>query len=351
MRSQAERLADGSRVGVLSCFILVAAIMGCERVPPPGSGTIPSEGDLVVLIGPARPNPRWVGIAGGARLFMQDYPQLRLKSAAPSDNSALTLSRIIDAALNDNPRAICLFVRDPVVARPAIDKILAQTTIVVTMGVDTKVPGVFGHVHLDMPAGAELLAEHLSEIAAGKRSYVLLHYYGTTPTGTRCYERFMRRMRAQPGLTLLEERNAGEAEQPPAELVRAMFARFRHAGLAVTLDPGPWLSASPAELLGGEARFATLGAPRALWPYLRSGEAAALVGSLDGEIGSLAVELALAGITERFTPGQVRIVDSELVTPENLDGFARRYAAAAGFELSELMPRRVPKPSGSKANP
>lgn len=347
MRSRTERLAAGGKVGALSYFVLVAAIMGCERSSPiPESGTIPSEGDLIVLIGPARPNPRWVGIAGGARLFMESYPQLRLKAAAPSDNSAQTLSRIIDAVLTDNPSAICLFVRDPVVARPTINRILAQATILVTMGVDSDVPGVFGHVHVNTPGGAELLAEHLTEIAGGKRSYVLLHRHGTTPTGTRCYERFMRRMRARPGLTLLEERNAGRAEQPPTELVRAMFARFRHAGLAVTLDPGPWLSAPPAELLGSEARFATLGATPALWPYLRSGQAAALVGSLDGEIGSLAVELALAGITERFEPGQVRIVDSELVTPETLDDFARRYAAAAGFELGELLP-----PPATQARP
>ena len=187
-----------------------------------------------------------------------------------------------------------------------------------------------------------MLGERLEEIARGRRSYLLLHRQGATDTDTRCYERFMRQARPRRGMTLLEERNAAESVQSPAELIRAMFVRFRHAGLAVTLDPAVWLSTPPAELLGGNARFATMGAAPTLWQYLRSGEAAALVGPLDGEIGSLAVEIAILGITESDRPGQVRIAQLELVNPDTLDDFANRYAEAAGLDLKELSPPSAP---------
>lgn len=331
-------LSGGLAVGALAYFITAAVFMGCERTPATrGSDKPPSHTDLIVLVGPPRSSPQWAGIAGGARRFVEKYPSLRLETTAPSDNTRAALRRAVREALSRKPRVICLYVADPRVARPAAEEIISDGTILVTMGSDSGARDVFGHVHVDLAGGAELLGAHLPQIAAGKRSYLLLHRHGTTPTDTHCYDRFMRKARSQYGITLLEERNAGDAERPPAELLRAMFARFRHAGLAVTLDYDPWLSTPPAELLGSNARFAALGAVPALWQYLRTGEAAALVGPLDGEIGSLAVGTALAAITESRKPGVVRFALSELVTRETLDDFASRYAEAAGLDLNELL--------------
>ncbi len=331
---------------ILSHFIILAAVTGCEQVSStPLSGKLPLEGDLIVLVTPAESNPQWAGIAGGARRFLERYPALRLETFTPPDNRGESLLRVVNDALAKKPKAVCLYVHESATARAAAEAVVNSATILVTLGVDLDVAGVFGHVREDLAGAAELLGKHLTEIAGDKRSYILLHRNGVCDQDTRCYERFMSKACAHIGISLLEERNAGKGEQPPTKLVRAMFARFRHAGLVVTLEPSVWLTTSPAKLLGRNARFATVGAAPSLWGYLRSGEAAALAGSVDGELGALAAELALGAMTDNQKAGVIRMVPSELVTPETLDDFAKRYAEAAGLELRELLPPPASQPA------
>jgi ABC-type sugar transport system substrate-binding protein len=339
MRSWMARGSCGDNARICAYFIMTAGVIGCDRQPAvPAGDKPPPPGQLIVLIGPGPAGPEWPAIAGGARRFIEEQcPSLRLETATPATGTAAALLRAVDESLSKDPRAICLYVTDPAAARPAVSKIIASGAILVTMGVACDVAGVFGHVQVDPTGAAELLGERLPEIAGGKRSYVLLHRRGATPVDTHCYERFMRKARSSYSITLLEEQNAAEAEQPATELLQAMFTRFRYAGLAVTLDPTPWLATPPAALPGDNARFATLGAAPALWPYLRSGAAAALVGPVDGEIGSRAAELALVGIADSGEAGLVRAVRNELVTPETLGDFARRYAEAAGLDVNELL--------------
>jgi hypothetical protein len=222
------------------------------------------------------------------------------------------------------------------------------------MGAESGAAGVFAHVDVGLARSAELLGENLTAIATDKRSYLLLHGRGANPTATNCYHRFMLTARKQYGMKLLYEESTVDAERTPSELVHELSGRFQHAGLMVTLDPTPWLTSPPADLLGAEARFATLSAVPALWPALRAGRAAALAGPLDGEIGALAIEAALAGITESRKPGTVHFATCELVTAESLDNFATRYAGAAGLDLDELLaptPARAPQAAKPTADP
>lgn len=328
----------GGIMPTVSYLLMLTALIGCERTPATsGAGTPLRQGELIVLVGPPASNPQRAGIEGGARLLANRYRSLRLETVTPINSTPAALARVVGSVLSKNPDAICLYVSDATTAQPAAEEILRSGTILVTIGYES-IDGTFGHVQVDLTGGAELMGKRLTEIAGGKRSYLLVHRSGANPTATHCYERFMREARQRYGMKLLQEQNAAEAEQPPEELLRAMFARFRHAGLAVTLDPFPWLFTAPGELLGREAKFTTLCAAPALWPALRSGEAAALVGPLDGRIGALAAEMALIAITETSEAGLVRLVECELVTPETLDDFAKRYAKAAGLELDGLLP-------------
>jgi len=338
------------RAVVLAYLLAITAVIGCERLAPTSErGRMLREGDLVVLIGPSQSSPQWAAIGGGARRLVEQYPPLALELMAPTDSSHTALARIVDEALSKKPKAICLYVRDPETARSAARQITKAGVHLITMGADSGISGAFGQVHVDYARGAELLGKHLTEIAGGKRSYFLLHTHGASPIDTHCYERFMQHARGRVDMTLLKECNAAEAKRPTGELIAEMFARFPNAGLMVTLDPGPWLSTPPAQLLGSNARFATLGAAPVLWQYLQSGEATALVGPLDGEIGRLAAEMALMAITESEPAGLVRIARHELVTRDTLDDFANRYAEAAGLDLKELV--RQPALSEPSAPP
>ncbi len=327
-------------------------VTGCERVPPsPTSGRLPREGDLIVLLGPPASNPQWPAIAGGAKRVIERYPLLRLEIMTPADNRADALLRTATEALAKKPRAVCMYVSDPHAASAAAESIVRSAAILVTLGVGLDVTGVFGHVREDLTGAADLLGKNLEQIAAGKQSYLLLHRAGVNPPQTHCYERFLAKARSHSRISLLEERNAADTQQPPVELLRAMFARFPNAGLVVTLEPTVWLSTAPAQILGQNAHFATVGAAPALWGHLRSGTATALAGVLDGELGSLAAELALAAITEGRRPGAVRTAPAELVTRATLDDFAKRYAEAAGLDLQELLAAPATRPVAPAAGP
>jgi len=322
----------------LSYLTALIAVTGCKQSPADRLGPdVPAEGDLIALIGPDRSDPRGPAIAGGARRFIASYPTLRLDTFLPADNTHGTLMRIVDKTLAAEPRVVCLYVTNPALGCSVARKILKHNVAVVTIGLTVDIDQVFGHVHTDEAGAAELLGEHLMQIAAARRSYLFVHRRSASAHDEKCYARFMAKARFHHALTLLEERDAAAFQQPAGAIIRALFARFRHAGLAVTLDPTPWLETPPAQLLGREASFATCGAAPALWPYLKSGQAAALAGPIDGEIGALAAEIALIAMTDERQAGLVRGVQSELVTRASLDHFSRRYAEAAGTALDELV--------------
>lgn len=340
-----DRAAD--RAAALLAYSLVLAVLtGCERASPtPTSGSLPREGDLIVLLGPPTASPQGPAIAGGARRVIERYPLLRLETMTPADNHADTLLRTASQALAKQPRAVCMYVSAPQAASAAAEAVVRQAVILVTLGVQVDVTGVFGHVREDLTGAAGLLGNNLDRIIAGRQSYLLLHRAGADATQTHCYERFLTAARSYGTISLLDEQNAADEQQQPVELIRAMFARFPNAGLVVTLEPGAWLSTDPAEVLARGARFATVGAAPPLWGHLRSGRATALAGVLDGELGSLAADLAVAAITDSHAAGKVRIASAELVTRETLDDFAKRYAETAGLDVQELLAAPPAAPS------
>jgi hypothetical protein len=305
---------------------------------------MPQAGDLIVLVGPPAEDPQQPGIVGGARRFMTHYPTLRLEVMTPADNRSESILRTVQNALAENPRALCLYVSNARAAAAAAESVLGTATILVTLGIELEIDGVFGHVDEDLPGAAELLGKHLNKVVADRRSYMLLHRNGASPTETRCYERFLSYARGHRAIALLDQRNAAEAARPPGELVRAMFRRFPNAGLLVTLEPSIWCAPDLSRVLGPKSRFATMCAAPVLWKHLRSGKATALVGVLDGEVGYLAIETALAAMTESREAGTVRSARAELVTPETLDDFARRYVKAAGLDMQELLSAKTGRP-------
>jgi hypothetical protein len=179
-------------VAILSYSLVMAALMGCEQTPPtPGTGRLPGVGDLIVLIGPPQSSPQSAGIAGGARRPLERYPALELQTVAPADDRSETLMRVVDEVLAKDPKVVCLYVSSRATAETAARTVLADNAMLVTLGVDLRMPGVFGHVDEDLPAAAGLLGKHLDTIIADKHSYVLVHHAGRSPKDTQCYDRLV----------------------------------------------------------------------------------------------------------------------------------------------------------------
>jgi ABC-type sugar transport system substrate-binding protein len=292
--------------------------MGCERSDGPPSGDARAlRGALVAVIGPAEGHPQWPGIRGGAERFAAGNPSLRLLCTAPREEWGETLATAVERVLSDRPAIVCLWITDPEAAAPSVARIANQQVVLVTMNARATAGYPAAHVDLDWSSAAFA--------AAASRQY---------------------------DLTLLEARR-GTGD--PRAAVEELLGRFSHAGLVITLNPDVWLTARAGwdgELRARkrQIRFARLSAAPVLWARLGTpaapGDAAALVGPLDGQIGYAAVELAarlLLG-TQRAT--LERVISCELVTPETLADFAQRYAAAAnGLDVSKWLPRTTTAPA------
>lgn len=333
----------GGPFRILAIYLLLAAwVTGCrDEAGASAARKFRGGGSLVIVIGPSQTHPQWPGIRGGAEKAASEIPYARFDFIAPPTGTERDLTRLVVASIAREPFAICLYVVDDATARPAAKKIVDQGILLVTMGAELSELQVYAAVRINYPAAAEKLGRILLKAADGKRSYLLLHESGRDPVATDCYNRFRAQAANQYSLSLLEQRNAADSPLAPAALIREMTTTFRHAGLMVTLDPAPWFTHRPRDLLGANTRFATLAATPNLWPSLQNGTAAALVGPLDGVVGSTAIDMitdALTGADARSAP---RLIECEVVLPEDLAAFARRYADAAGLELSTLLPRKA----------
>jgi hypothetical protein len=354
------------------------AFIGCGTDPDhtvPGR-TLPAD-TLIALIGPSVADANSAGICGGAQRYAATYPNVRCLTVTPPDAELGSLAAAVDEALASKPLAICLYVKNAPVdgevdggqkasgerkaasdenaegkQSPSLDEVIERirrrSIVLVTIGPRLKDAAIYGQVEVALPEAAETLAKNLKSLLPPafnsfgyerrERSYALFHANGRDRCASDTYTRFVANLGNRTELALLEETNTWLSERTPQQLISDTIGRFPSVELIVTLDPEPWLLLRPRFRLPAGNHFATLGAAPRLWPRLQSGEAVALVGPLDGEIGYAAMELAAQGLMTIPDAPTRRVIHCELVTKANLDDFARRYAAAANLELRDLLP-------------
>lgn len=316
----------------MQLVIWYALIVGCGRPPSAPAGQGLPTGGRVVFIGPAQTDPSSDGVLGGAAQAARGVDALQFDFIAPSGPGIPPLLEQLDRALAAQPAAICLFVASEPHARALCDHLQRFDGLLVTVGARPAQVEPFAHVAADWCQGAELLAEavNASLEKLARRSYVLLHADGRSELETNIARRFRSAMARFTRVTLLDQAALGASIPPrsPPEQIADLLAHFRHAGLVVTLDPQPW-TAPGLFRLAEPHHFATLGASPALWPRLRSGEAVALVGPRDGDLGRIAIERAVRGLTGDTSARGSVLVPCEVVTADSLDAFRERFERAA----------------------
>ena len=322
---------------LLMAAAAVVSLAACRDKGRP-SGRLPADGTVIAFINPNAEDAQWPAVIGGAQAVMSRYPFLRLVPLAATPGEPTTLDALVDQALGRGARGIALWIPEPGRSDIPVDRLRRAGVMIVAAG---SVPDA----HTDLPAAiidygaaGATLAGRLPEIAAGRQSYVLLHQRGRDSVATSAHDEFMGLARLQSVVHLLTDRNASTEPSPPHALVRDMLSEYRHAGLVISLGPDNWWGVEPRFELPDGCRFATLSAAPVLWARLRDGEAAALVGALDGDVGRAAVERLAALLMAEPVPSAPRVIPCELVTGDTLTDFAERYAAAAGLPLADLLP-------------
>lgn len=354
---RARRLGWQAAGRIAACahvyLIILAWVTGCERAAPRPSGASESIGGAsVAIIGPGAGHPQWPGIRGGVQRYLVGVPSLRADIFDPHDATSDSLAATVRLALDRRPNAVCMFVADPRVARESADMVLDAQVLLVTMGAELDDSRVAAHISADWASAAEALGDNLQRVARGRRSFLLVDERACGPEATTCYLRFLEAAERQYEMVLLQASAAPANGDPPLQVVADMLERFQHAGLVVTLSPGLWLMPRAGwqrELrqYNPTFRYATLGTAPALWRELGTpavpGDAAALAGPLDGDIGFAALETVVHVIVNPNGTPPSHTVPCELVTAETLSDFARRYSAAAnGLDVSLYLPHEHP---------
>lgn len=347
-----------SGVGAL-CLLSAAVNLSCrEPESDPVRGRALREPARIVFIGPDETDPVWTAIRGGAARFGAQFPEAEChilsRTHATEDPDAL-LAR----AREFKPGAICIWLENEREMRSLAARCVREGLLTVTVGPPMMDVGAYGWVEIAWPAAAEMLGRKLNDLArqigrpehaiVGEGvAYILLHENGVSEAATTRYERFCAGAKGASTLVRVAERStasgdrAGDApaSEPTstaaANVLREMLNEYPHVSLVVTLTPAPWLERDPRFRLGPPNRLATLGAAADLWSRLRSGEAAALIGPLDGEAGYAAMQLAFQGVLAVPDAPRRVTVPCEFITLENLEDFARRYAEAAGWDAAAM---------------
>lgn len=326
-------------------LIVIAIVTGCERPPAPGEAKGRIENPHVVFVGLPDGDPRWDAVDAGARGLIKNYEGVRLSVLRPLDDSAGAIEGACRNAVQQGAHAVCVWLPRPDDSEGAIQAIVQHGAAAITIGPHVRSEAMFAHVQCSPLDAAEVLGAKLSSVAGESRSYVLLHDSGRSPFDTDVYRRFESGAAGAFGLQKLTEAYAGGGDRAQAdEALSEMLGKFPNVGLVVTLDPRIWFSDPEARRLKPSNRYVTLGAPPLLWPALRSGRAAALVGWIEADIGRAAVDFAIRSLGDNRRTGRLLVIPPELITPETLDDFAARYEIAAGREPPTSAPAAKPSP-------
>jgi hypothetical protein len=327
------------------------ALTACDRShssrrAADAAATIP----VIAVISPAEENPRWPGIRGGVQRCAAGVPSVRVFTMTARENTSDSLHAATELALAVRARAVCFLVDEPSHFHSAINLALAHQVLVITLGAECSDSHITRHLEADWAGAAELLGGHLERIAAGGQSYLLLHHRGRAASDTRLHDRFLQGAQRQYGVQLLQSR-AVSGRESAADAAGDILGLFRHAALLVTLDPQIWLAPRAGwwhalREQNANFRFATLSTAPTLWRQLGTpadpGDAAALVGPLDGDIGFAAASTAIQLLLDPASVSAQRTFPCELVTADTLADFARRYSDAAnGLDVRSYLPRLV----------
>jgi ABC-type sugar transport system substrate-binding protein len=329
---------------LVTAAISTSAGCGTDGESLPGSRR-PAANSIVSFgfIGRLPPDSRRAAIRRGAAAFLAGSPNVRTEFFDIADAGADVRRRRFDGLASARPSVIAVYAENAQIAGDCLETARSHSIPLILMDDRTDDLRASGRVTCDPAQAAELIASNLLPLAGEGRGYILIHESSTDDVAERIYARFQTVARRAAGVTRLAECDLGRpaagdvsgARAVPQQ-IESLLARYRSTSLVVLLLrrseflPGAsWLAELRAKY--PSVRFAVNSVDQRLWPFVRSGEIAALAGPLDGTMGRLAAEMAYQSLIGT-TPEADRSVPAELVTPENLRDFERRYREAAGGE-------------------
>lgn len=275
---------------------------------------------------------RWEAILRAAQHQVTHYPFL-IHSPLGKAGQGLSVSEQILQAVDQGATYIVLWHESLPAPLKAITAAEARGVTFIT--IDREIPRdrPSNHVALRLDAAAEQLGQSISEYAAPRQAFILLHHRGRDAAASERYERFTAGLAAQ--TEMVQVANLDATEQDPVTVINTSLEQFPNTQLVVTLEADLWLRPA-AVTVRPAVRYLSLDAPPALWRDVKSGRCLGLIGLIDGDIAKAALSLISEMATTARRPVPQRSVDYTIVTADNLGQFAADYAESVGLPVAEL---------------
>lgn len=354
-RGQPPRRTPSTAAGRLRFTVLGLALMaaatGCGdgRAPDGRSARAPT----LIVVGPHESDPHWPAVRGAAERYARAIPSVRIVCEAVRRPDGGIGGEIAAQLATGRTSAACVWV-GPAGLQPlentlrVLDQLHKARIAVITIGERIEHASVCGRVCVSNPDAAELLGSQLDALARPGRTYLVYDREGASAADTDVTLRFLSAAGRQPRLEpLMRVSNAGRGVEAQVAVER-LVSLFPNSSLLVLLDPAVWLTApfdwdNTLRARNARIRVATASSAPQLWRHLGSadapGLAAALVGPLHGQMVYDGMQMAIELVTIGRRAGLDIAAPVELITPDTLPDFARRYAeAAGGIDVSPFLP-------------
>jgi ABC-type sugar transport system substrate-binding protein len=330
MKIPVRRLILRDLAFLLSTSLICLSPLACRQSQ--NDLVYPNQPEPVAWITDRPDSVRWEAILRAAQEHVKQYPFLTYNPLEPSAQDLDVSDQILQAV--DQGAAYIVLWHDSTPA-PLEAITLAESRGVTIITIDREIPRnrPSNHVALRLDAAAEDLGRSLSNYAAPRKAFILLHHRERDDASRERYERFAAGLAAQ--AELVQVAGIDATGKDPVNLINASLDQFPNTKLVVTLECDLWLRPAAVTVRPG-VHYVSLDAPPALWRDVKSGRALALIGLIDGDIAQAALSLISELATTARRPVPQRSVDYTVVTPDNLNQFAAEYAQSVGLPVTAL---------------
>ncbi len=325
------RSPDGRRWRCCAAALLLLA-SGCDSAGDPRDLPESVSARRIVVIAEDREEPLWSMLGKVAASGRSRRRPLEILVDAPSLSSATAQQELLRKLTSPQPLALCLIPTELDALRGQLDALVRGGLPVILIGRDlpeTRRTAYCGPVEYEIGQAAARVAATLA--AHGSRTVILAHAGADDRMYGERYAGFVRELPLFRDVTLLREVDCGRTRGDALTLIRSEARRYPRAGCWVLLGDWPFRALPDAErLLGPDDRIVLCHVGLKYLPRLRRTDLAALVTADLARAAEQAVSLAIQWTDPKAVPEQTIVtIPVEVVTPENLADYERRFSAAS----------------------
>ncbi|MEO6437511.1 MAG: substrate-binding domain-containing protein [Tepidisphaeraceae bacterium] len=302
------------------CFLIAAAFISCDSGKPVPAPTIKT----IAVIPKGTTHVFWKTVEAGARKAADELGVTMIWKGPLKEDDRAEQIKVIEQFVSEGVSGICIAPLDTeALVRPVKSATGRKIPVVIF---DSSLAGEPGkdfssYVATNNTRGGEMAGEELGKLIGGKGKVVLLRYLVGSGSTTEREEGFLKAIKANPGITMLEDKRFGGATVASAksEAMKLIDQLKQTDGIFCPNEPATlgMLGALRDNGLAGKVKFVGFDATPPLIEALQKGELHALVAQDPSRMGYLAVKTCVAVLNDEKVESMID-TGVRLITLESL---------------------------------